>query len=499
MKPRAFKFMFFMIIIILIILATYILYIKRNEDTVRVEGKKIDTIISNNLSIGIANFDNLNPHISQNQDVQYIAKLIYKDLIGINENFELIPSLAKEWSKISDKIYIIKLNENEYWHNGEKFTARDVEFTINELKSKTSNSIYQENVKKIERIEIIDDYTIKIYLYENEDFFEYNLCVPILKYNSEKEIIGTGNYKVYEITNNYIILKEANQNVIPRKIKINLYNSYAELYSAFSQEKVDIITTSNINFNDFVGTIDLKEERIKGRELIYLKINIAQDENIRKAISYAINKDEIVYNVFNNKYFCADNLLNNGNYLGETNKEDNYNFNIAKEYITKFIKKENNRSSIENENILNLSLTIKQENENHIKIAEELKKQLKEVGIIISLIELPDDVYNYNLETKNYEMILCDDTLGIFPDIKKYVNINNSEIQELTKNIENIEDKKILKDTYEEILKKHKDEKSMICLTFDTIVLLHNSNVKGNFKANWYNIFYNIDTWYKEL
>ena len=171
MKPRAFKFIFFITIIILIILAIFILYINRDGNTVRAEGKKIDSIVSNNLSIGLVNFDSLNPHISQNQDVQYISKLIYKDLIGISEEFELTSSLAEEWSKISDKTYIIKLNKDKYWHNGEKFTAKDVEFTINELKNEISNSIYKDNVKNIEKVEIIDDYTIKIYTYKEEEFF----------------------------------------------------------------------------------------------------------------------------------------------------------------------------------------------------------------------------------------------------------------------------------------------------------------------------------------
>jgi len=499
MKPRAFKFMFFIIIIILIIIALFILYINGDENTVRAEGKKLDSVISNNLSIGLVNFDSLNPHISQNQDVQYISKLIYKDLIGISENFELVPSLAKEWSEISANVYIIKLNENEYWHNGEKFTAKDIEFTISKLKSETLNSIYKENVKNIENVEIIDDYTLKIHTYEDEDFFEYNLCIPILKYNSEDEIIGTGDYKVREITNNYIILEKTKENNVPRKIRINLYNSYSELYSAFSQEKVDIITTSNINFNNFVGTIDLNEEKIRGRELIYLKINTSEDINIRKAISCAINKDEIIYKVFNNKYFCADNPLDNGNYLGQTNNQDDYNLNNAKKYIMSSGWKENNGVWIRNKNILNMNLNIRKDNENHSKIAQELKTQLEKAGIKIDIVELSEKDYNYKMEDNSYEMILCEDILPIFPDINKYLNTDDVEVRKLLDKAVYVKDIEILKETYKEILEQYKDEKSIKCLSFNSIIILHNSNVKGNFKGNWYNIFYNIDTWYKDL
>lgn len=493
MKPRTFKYIFFIVIVILIILALFILYANKSEGTVIAEKKRIDNIISNNLTFGIVNYDNLNPHISQNQDVQYISKLIYQELIGINENFELVSGLAEEWSKISDKTYIIKLNKDKYWHSGEKFTAKDVEFTIDELKSELSNSIYKDNVKNIEKVEIIDDYTVKIYTYEEEEFFEYNLCMPILYYNSLNGIIGTGNYRVCEITDETIVLEETNVENIPRKIKINLYSSYSELYSAFSQEKLDIITTSNINFNNFVGTIDLKEEKIKGRELIFLKINTSKDINIRKAINCAINKDEIIYNVFNNKYYCTDNPFNNGNYLIQGNNEDSYNLNSARRYLANLDLK------IQKGDTLNLDLSIKQNNEIHTRIAQELKKQLEKIGLKINIEELPVDVYNYKIEKSDYEIILCEDILPIYPAIKEYLNTDNVEVKELLEQVAYIKDKDSLKNIYKKILEQYEKENSIICLSLNSVVILHDSNVKGNFKGNWYNIFYNIDTWYKEL
>jgi len=499
MKPRAFKFIFFTTIIILILVAVFILYVNNNEQIVSREKNKLDTIVSNNLSFGLAGYDSLNPHITQNQDVQYICKLIYKDLIGINNNFELQSSLAEEWSKLGPKTYLVKLKENEYWHNGQKFTSKDVEFTINELKSQTSNSIYKENVKNIEKVEIIDNYTIKIHTYEEEEFFEYNLCIPIVSYNSENKTIGTGKYKVQEITNKYIILEENNKKDISRKIKIKLYNSYSELYSAFSQEQVDLITTANVNFNNYVGTIDLKEEKIIGRELIYLKINTNQDINIRRAINSAINKEEIIYNVFNNKYYCADNPLNNGNYLGQATNESMYNLNNARKYVMNLGWEQKDGVWIKNGNILKINLSIKQNNEEHVKIGQELKKQLEDIGIKVNIVGLDDEVYNYNLENSNYEIILCDDVLPISPDIKEYLNIDNDEVQELLKQVAFVENKEILKSIYAKLLEQYKKESNVICLSFNSIVILHDSNVKGDFTGNWYNIFYNIDTWYKKL
>jgi len=69
---------------------------------------------------------------------------------------------------------------------------------------------------------------------------------------------------------------------------------------------------------------------------------------------------------------------------------------------------------------------------------------------------------------------------------------------EITK-IASIENKAILKQDYEKIIDKYYEEKPFISLYFNSYIILHNNSMKGDFSGNWYNIFYNIDTWYKVI
>lgn len=484
MKTKIFKYLFFATIVSLIAIAIYMIYINKQSSKTNLQPKKADNVLSNNITIGIVNFDSLNPHISINQDVQYLSKLIYKDLIGLTKDFKLEASLAKEWSRIGKKVYIVKLKEDIVWSNGEKFTADDVEFTINELKKESSKSIYKDNVKNIERIEKIDNLTVKIYLYEEEEFFEYNLCMPILcsKIESTKEIIGNGDYKIVDINEKYILLQKFENNKSPKKIKIVLYNNYSDLYSDFSKKKIDVITTYNINFDNYVGTIGIEEKKIVGRNIIYIRMNKEnkkmQDTNLRKTIKNIINKDEIIYNVYKNKYIKADFALNYGSYLNyKKNTEDSY----IKQYNLKF------------------NLDIKDNDEEQKNVAEEIKKQLSKLGITLNVIENSENVYNKKLENKDYEMIICKDRLSITPTITQYVNTENTEIYKMLENIKNIDNTEILKREYNKIIEMSEKENNIIYIAFDSIIILHNSNVKGDFSGNWYNILYNVDTWYKEL
>ncbi len=129
---------------------------------------------------------------------------------------------------------------------------------------KETDSIYKQNVEKIESIDIIDDKTIKVKLAEETSFFEYLLCFPIVKENTyNNENIGTGPYKVEEINNKEIILGNEE-----RKITIKIYDSVAEMYSNFTKEKLDFIITQNNEYDEHIGNIGFSEQLITGRNYI---------------------------------------------------------------------------------------------------------------------------------------------------------------------------------------------------------------------------------------
>lgn len=293
--------------------------------------------ISNEIIIGITDFDTINPILSKNQDVQYISKLIYEPLIKIGQDFKLEQGLATEWNKLDEKSYLIRLNENKLWSNEKQFTAKDVEYSINYIKKQ--DTIYNDNVKNIEKIQAINDYTLKIYLLEPEEKFEYMLCFPII---CEEQNIGTGKFYIDMANENEIILKSKTNE---KKIVIKIYENISKLYNAFSKEEVDTITTNNINFEEYIGTIGYNKKIICNRNFDYLKFDIDEVEVV-KSISYAINKNEIIYKVYNNLYCRAEFPLQYGSYLYDEKIEYEYNINKAKQ-ILKDAGWEYNRKNLE--------------------------------------------------------------------------------------------------------------------------------------------------------
>lgn len=526
MKNNLFKYIFLVVIVILVIFAIY--KINNTNSEKKIVNQEQTTIKQGDseVNLAIAEFDNMNPIISKNKNVQEISKLIFDPLINITENFKLEGGLAIEWAKTADNSYIIKLRENVLWSNGEKFTGEDVRFTIDRLKD--TDSIYSYNVQYVIGVDVIDDYTVRIALDRNVPFFEYNLTFPILnkKYfegqdfkNTEKnkKIIGTGMYKITNIEDTKITLEENDtwwkkENLFLKKVSINLYSSMGEVYNAFKLGSVDFISTSNKDFQNYVGTIGYNYKEIKNREHVYLAFNtqsnILSNLEVRQAIAGSIDKENIVAQVFANKAYISSYPLDYGSFLYK-GSENGYQFNTenAKQilvnngwnYKNKYWQKSINGRYQR----LSLNLVVKSTNANCVATANIIKQQLENQGIRINIINASNDQYNRYIQNKNYDMILCDRYLSTSPDMTNFfgenntANYNNEEAKKILVELNSITDENLLKEKNERLEQLYKLEIPYLSIYTGKTIVLYNNELTGDISSNWYNLYYNIKNWCK--
>lgn len=529
MKEKVGKYIFITVVSSLIIVSLFVFFKTQNQansnGTSNAEEKQLK--YSKILNLSICNFDNINPLISKNKDVINISKLVFEPLISLDENYRTEYVLAKECAKVSDKSYLIKLNNEVKWQDGRNFTSKDVEFTINELKK--IDSIYSEEVKQIENLEIIDDYTIKISLKEKIDFFEYYLNYPILPYHiyeSGQDIssiqipIGTGRFKIKTVESEIIVLekneyfrKDNEENSKIEKINIYLYKNIDEVYNNFKLGNIDLIQTDNINYQQYIGRSFYNIKEYKGREYDFISFNckdsLLNRTEVRRAISCVINKENINSNIYNNKYYISNFPLDYGIFLYN---EVNINQNTDNDEVKKILEDsgwnyENNKWQIKNNRkITNLSLEliVQESNFQRVKVSEEIKKQLEEVGIGIKINKVSDNEYLKYLENKNYQMILTGVNNGLNPNLEYFFGKNNlaqyenEEITNIMNEILQIENESLLQEKYKKIIQIQSEDCPYIALYRNKEQLILNQNINGEFMPNNYNIFYKIWTWYKK-
>ena len=136
-----------------------------------------------------------------------------------------------------------------------------------------------------------------------------------------------------------------------------------------------------------------------------------------------------------------------------------------------------------NGEILNLEITT---NTDRLLVAEIIKQNLESIGIKVTIREVSNTYYKNNLSNLNYEILLTVNTISIKPIFQNYLNFE-------------IEVKNSEEETYRNIYEEYIKDPNFMGLYFNSIVLLYSKDLKGNFECNWYNIFYNIDTWYKVI
>lgn len=525
------KYIFIIILIALIGFAAYSLYSIPEEQNIKNEisgnYEQIKTDILTELRLGITDFDTMNPILSKNKNIQFYDKLIFESLLTVEQDFSLSPCLATEYSKTGDKSYIIKLRENVMWSNGKEFTAKDVQYTIELLKSGL-DSIYINNVQDIDNIEVIDDYTIKINLLKETPFFEYNLIFPIMssQYYSETYFktdeltpMGTGMYKIDSIGSSYIHLSPNelwwNKEKLPKieKITINLYNNLGENLNAFKIGNIDLLVTANVNFEDYIGTIGFQNKTFKGREYDFLAINtsnnILNKLEVRQAINWGIDRNNIVASIFNNKTIIMNNNLDIGSWLyNASNIQNEYNVENAQNALIKkgWIITSRQWQKVEDNKTLKTTfdLIVNSSNSERIAVAENIKNQLANIGIIINIQKVNDLTYNNYIENKNYDILLTGTNISINPNLQLYfgsnnlANYTNEEINRKITEVKNVTDKQLLKEKYNEIQEITNKEMVYIPLYINKNVLLYSSNLVGDVSPTWYNIFYNIENWYKQ-
>lgn len=521
MKSNFIKYIF---IIFLIVIIIAVIYEANKKDGVLVEEQpqtSVEEEVIKDITLGVTSFDTINPILSQNKQVQEISRIIYEPLFELDSEYKLQKCLAKDWAKTSSTTYLIQIKNDIKWSDGTVFTVEDVLFTIDVLKQ--IPSIYGNNVQYIINANKVNEDTLQITLDHEITFFEYNLIFPIMNKSyydgqdfstTEKNNapVGTGKYKITQNDNDIITLNK-NENYTREEltletITIRKYSSLGELYNAFKLGKVDIITTNNTGIENYIGTIGYNKQEVAGREFDYWALNtqntILSNVEVRNALSHAINRDNIVATLYNNKYKVTNYSLDYGSWLKGEDGDFSYNPDLAKQILEQngWEFKYNKWQKTENyyTKILDFRIVVQASNQERVNVAEMIKTDLQAIGINVTIIKASDTQYQFYLQNKNYDSIITGTTVGANPSIETYINscnYNNEELNNLISEVRNISKEELLKEKYTRIKEIFNEQRPYIGLYNSYYSVVSSWTLKGNVTANWYNIFIDINNWYK--
>ncbi len=131
--------------------------------------------------------DSLNPYAAGNDEARAVFSLLYDTLFAVDpESWEVSGSLCSEYevrdSAAGAKLWRMTLRDDVYWHDGEKLTASDVEFTLQSAKELSTLFSYPDcELLDVTGIAVEDETHLAMVVWGEEDLVKACLSdIPIL-------------------------------------------------------------------------------------------------------------------------------------------------------------------------------------------------------------------------------------------------------------------------------------------------------------------------------
>jgi len=303
-------------------------------------------LLGNISTIDGAKINQVNDHV--------IAENVYSHLVRYKPgSVDIEPDLAVSWTISRDgKVYTFNLRKGVKWHKEfGGFTAKDVKYSIERTLDPKTKSPNAGDFSLVDKVEVIDDYTVRISLKEPYAPF-LTVTLPyragwilnqaaVEKFGSEYGLnpIGTGPF----IFDRYIpgteVVLSVNKDYYagpPKLDRIVFKPISEETVAEIALERGDI-DIMYFRSPEVYQRLKVKKgivvEEKTGLGIYSLVFNIDKkpfsDPRVRKAIHHAINKDQIVKHILGGIATKGTNVLP-PNFLSYTEAVTQYDFSPEK-------------------------------------------------------------------------------------------------------------------------------------------------------------------------
>ncbi len=253
--------------------------------------------------------NNLDPRYGTDSASGRAHQLIFNNLVTLDDKMQVAPGLASSWETSDYQTYRFHLRQGVRFHDGHELTAKDVVFTYDYILDPKTNSPWRGAFQLVETVTAIDPYTIEFVLKKPTGSFLVNLvAVQIVPFGAGRELrehpVGTGPYRfVRYLVDDRLELQAFPDyfDGLPRNRGIVLKVVPDDIMRALELRK----RTADIVVNDMAPDMayqlekeGLQLSRFPGATYQYLGFNmrdpVLQDQRVRYAIGYAIDRPAIV-------------------------------------------------------------------------------------------------------------------------------------------------------------------------------------------------------------
>lgn len=485
----------------------------------------------NEIVLSMRTTQNLNPLTNEDESVDNILKLMFEPFIAIDETFKPQPSIAESWAFSEDgRTLSIKIKNNLYWHNGAKITADDVVFSVNTIKNSSENSVYKECGNNIVSCTKNGELDISITFSKAYSGNIYYLTFSIISssyYGSgnieDKNLQPMGNsaygFKSFTPAKELRLVKSDNsfgKNAVTNDVCINITpDRDTDLYS-FGQGIIDVVYADVTEMGKYGSNNNKQIFEYATNYIDYIGFNwnktLFQDKNLRKAIAYALPKEEIAESIYLSHAKVADTIVNPSSWLYEDETvKYNYNLEEAKNILEQSgwvdINNDKIRERTTNElnEVLQFNILVNSENEERKQVALQLAEKLRTIGISATVDAVPFETYQEKLLDNNFDIYIGGVEQSIIPDFSyllgtggnmNFTGYSNEQTDLFLSSCNNSFTDEDMKNSFSALQKYVAEEVVYLPIVYRNSAIFANNRINGDISATETNIFENCYSWY---
>jgi peptide/nickel transport system substrate-binding protein len=396
-------------------------------------------------SIGDAS--NLIPMMASDSASHDVSALIFNGLVKYDKDLKLIGDLAESWEVSPDGLVItFHLRRGVKWQDGREFTAEDILFGFQTITNANTRTAYAGDFKEVKEAKVIDPYTFRA-AYKRAfapGLSSWGSLVVLPKHLLEgKDIntapfsrrpVGTGPFRFREWKTGEKIVLEANPGYFAGRPSLDgiIYRIIPDPATMFLELKsggLDYMGLTPLQYQRQTETHKMKRDFRKYKYLAfaytYMGFNMKEekfrDRRVRQAITYAIDKQEIIDGAL-----LGLGLPATGPYKPDTAW---YNPNVRKyaydpEKAKQLFAEAGWKSAgtggplLKDGKPFDFTILTNQGNDTRARCAEIIQRHLKAIGIQVKIRTVEWSAFiNEFIDKKNFESVILGWTLGQDPDI----------------------------------------------------------------------------------
>ncbi len=410
------------------------------------------------------NITSLDPAFAKSQNNIWAVDHLYNRLIELNDELEIVPSIASDWSISEDgKIYTFNLRRDIYFHDstcfetgkGRVVNAYDAAYSLGRIIDDEVNSpgswIFGDKLVDNEPFVALDSFTFQVHL---KEAFRPMMGILTMHYCSivPKEAveyfdiqfrsnpIGTGAFKMKIWLENQNLFLQKNDNYFELEdgqalpyldaIKISFMSDRKTAFLELKKGEIDLISGMDASYvnelldvnGDLHPSLQCELQLIKSPylNLEYIGINLAikdnplNDKYLRQALNYAVDRKLMMRTLRNNVGVPAEQGVTP---LGLPSFDKNlagYDYDLDKARAL-LLKAGYDGTKAAPEVTINT-------NSDYVDLATYLTSQWKQIGVNAK-IEIIESASLRNAMTKGTIPMFRASWIGDYPDAENYFSL----------------------------------------------------------------------------